>query len=193
MIYGYVRVSTHEQNEDRQMLAMEEMHVAKKHIFLDRQSGKDFDRPQYRRLLRVLKKDDLLYIKSVDRLGRNYEEIQNQWRYLTKERGVDICVIDMPLLDTRRGKDLVGTFLSDIVLRCFPLWRKTSARPSDNGRLRASRQQSFGASNLVAQISRCPTILKRSRRCGRKKSTRSDKPPRCAVCRWVRSMTTRGN
>lgn len=117
MIYGYVRVSTREQNEDRQMLAMEEMHVAKNRIFVDKQSGKNFDRPQYRRLLRALKKDDLLYIKSIDRLGRNYEEIQNQWRYLTKERGVDICVIDMPLLDTRRGKDLVGTFLSDIVLQ----------------------------------------------------------------------------
>lgn len=117
MIYGYVRVSTREQNEDRQLLAMEELRVAKNRIFLDKQSGKDFERPQYRRLLRALKKDDLLYIKSIDRLGRNYEEIQNQWRYLTKERGVDICVIDMPLLDTRRGKDLVGTFLSDIVLQ----------------------------------------------------------------------------
>ena len=115
--YGYVRVSTREQNEDRQMIAMREMGVPEKNIYIDKQSGKDFDRPQYRRLIRRMKKDDLLYIKSIDRLGRNYEEIQNQWRILTKEKGVDICVIDMPLLDTRRGKDLVGTFLSDIVLQ----------------------------------------------------------------------------
>ena len=116
-IYGYVRVSTKEQNEDRQMIAMREMGVPEKNIYMDKQSGKDFDRPQYRRLIRRMRKDDLLYIKSIDRLGRNYEEIQNQWRLLTKEKGVDICVIDMPLLDTRRGKDLVGTFLSDIVLQ----------------------------------------------------------------------------
>ena len=116
-IYGYVRVSTKEQNEDRQMIAMREMGVPENNIFMDKQSGKDFDRPQYRRLVRRMKKDDLLYIKSIDRLGRNYEEIQNQWRILTKDKGVDICVIDMPLLDTRRGKDLVGTFLSDIVLQ----------------------------------------------------------------------------
>ena len=116
-IYGYVRVSTKEQNEDRQMIAMREMGVPEKNIYMDKQSGKDFERPQYRRLVRRMKKDDLLYIKSIDRLGRNYEEIQNQWRILTKDKGVDICVIDMPLLDTRRGKDLVGTFLSDIVLQ----------------------------------------------------------------------------
>ena len=116
-IYGYVRVSTKEQNEDRQMIAMREMGVPEKNIYKDKQSGKDFERPQYRRLVRRMKRDDLLYIKSIDRLGRNYEEIQNQWRLLTKEKGVDICVIDMPLLDTRRGKDLVGTFLSDIVLQ----------------------------------------------------------------------------
>ena len=115
--YGYVRVSTKEQNEDRQMIAMREMGVPEKNIYIDKQSGKDFERPQYRRLVRRMKKDDLLYIKSIDRLGRNYEEIQNQWRLLTKDKGVDICVIDMPLLDTRRGKDLVGTFLSDIVLQ----------------------------------------------------------------------------
>lgn len=116
-IYGYVRVSTKEQNEDRQIIAMREMGVPEKNIFMDKQSGKNFDRPQYRRLVRHMKKDDLLYIKSIDRLGRNYEEIQNQWRYLTKDKGVDICVIDMLLLDTRRGKDLMGTFLSDIVLQ----------------------------------------------------------------------------
>ena len=116
-IYGYIRVSTKEQNEDRQMIALREVGVPEKNIFMDKQSGKDFNRPQYRKLLRKLKKDDLLYIKSIDRLGRNYEEILQQWRYLTKDKGIDIVVLDMPLLDTRRGKDLMGTFLSDIVLQ----------------------------------------------------------------------------
>lgn len=115
--YGYIRVSTREQNEDRQLIALREMSVPEKNIFMDKQSGKDFDRPAYKRLLRKLKKDDLLYIKSIDRLGRNYLEIQEQWRAITKDKGVDIVVLDMPLLDTRRGKDLVGTFLADIVLQ----------------------------------------------------------------------------
>lgn len=117
MIYGYVRVSSRDQNEDRQLIAMKELSIPDKNIFMDKQSGKDFNRPQYKKLLRRLKRDDLLYIKSIDRLGRNYEEIQNQWRILTKEKGIDIVVLDMPLLDTRRGKDLMGTFLSDIVLQ----------------------------------------------------------------------------
>lgn len=116
-IYGYIRVSTREQNEDRQLIALGEMSVPEKNIYLDKQSGKDFNRPQYKKLVKKLKPGDLLYIKSIDRLGRNYEEIQNQWRVLTKEKGIDIVVLDMPLLDTRRGKDLVGTFLSDIVLQ----------------------------------------------------------------------------
>ena len=116
-IYGYIRVSTREQNEDRQLIALREMSVPEKNIFMDKQSGKDFNRPQYKKLVKKLRPGDLLYIKSIDRLGRNYEEIQNQWRVLTKEKGIDIVVLDMPLLDTRRGKDLVGTFLSDIVLQ----------------------------------------------------------------------------
>lgn len=116
-VYGYVRVSSREQNEDRQMIALREVKVPSGNIFVDKQSGKDFDRPKYKRMLRKLKKDDLLYIKSIDRLGRNYEEILEQWRILTKEKKVDIVVLDMPLLDTRRGKDLMGTFLSDIVLQ----------------------------------------------------------------------------
>ena len=115
-IYGYIRVSSRDQNEERQLIALKEVGVAEKNIYLDKQSGKDFNRPQYKKLLQKLKKDDLLYIKSIDRLGRNYEEILQQWRMLTKEKGVDIIVLDMPLLDTRRGKDLIGTFLSDIVL-----------------------------------------------------------------------------
>lgn len=116
-VYGYVRVSTREQNEDRQLIALHEMMVPDANIYIDKQSGKDFRRPMYNRMVRKFKKDDLLYIKSIDRLGRNYDEILEQWRILTKEKGVDIVVIDMPLLDTRRGKDLMGTFLSDIVLQ----------------------------------------------------------------------------
>ena len=116
-MYGYVRVSSRDQNEDRQRIALDEAGVPGKNIYADKQSGKDFNRPQYKKLLRKMKKDDLLYIKSIDRLGRNYAEILEQWRILTKEKGVDIVVLDMPLLDTRRGKDLMGTFLSDIVLQ----------------------------------------------------------------------------
>ena len=116
-IYGYIRVSTREQNEDRQRLALAALPVPEENIYMDKQSGKDFERPQYRRLVRRLRRDDLLYVKSIDRLGRNYSEILEQWRMLTKEKGVDIAVLDMPLLATRRGKDLMGTFLSDIVLQ----------------------------------------------------------------------------
>ena len=115
--YGYIRVSSGDQNESRQLLALQTAGIAAGNIYLDKRSGKDFERPQYQRLLRKLKKDDLLFVKSIDRLGRNYTEILEQWRLLTKEKGVDIIVLDMPLLDTRRGKDLMGTFLSDIVLQ----------------------------------------------------------------------------
>ena len=116
-VYAYVRVSTEDQNESRQMLAMAEAKVPEENVYVDKKSGKNFDRPMYQRLVRKLKKDDLLYIKSIDRLGRNYEEIMEQWRILTKKKKVDIIVIDMPLLDTRRGKDLLGTFIADLVLQ----------------------------------------------------------------------------
>ena len=116
-IYGYIRVSSTDQNEDRQRIAMQEKNVPNQNIFTDKQSGKDFDRPQYKKLKKKLKAGDLLYILSIDRLGRNYENIQKQWRILTKEIGVDICVIDMPLLDTRNGKDLMGTFIAGLVLQ----------------------------------------------------------------------------
>ncbi len=115
--YGYVRVSSTDQNEDRQMLAMTERNIPIRRVYVDKQSGKDFDRPAYKDMVRKLKPGDLLYVMSIDRLGRNYDEIQSQWRVLTKERGVDITVIDMPLLDTRRGKDLLGTFIADLVLQ----------------------------------------------------------------------------
>lgn len=115
-IYGYVRVSSREQNEARQIIAMHEMKISDANIFIDKQSGKNFDRPQYKRLLRRIRPDDLICIKSIDRLGRNYAEMIEQWRIITKEKHADICVMDMPLLDTRRDKDLLGTFISDLVL-----------------------------------------------------------------------------
>ena len=116
-VFGYVRVSSKDQNEDRQMICKQELGIPRRNTYVDKQSGKDFKRPQYQKLLKKLKRNDVLYIKSIDRLGRNYEDVQTQWRILTKEMGVDIVVIDMPILDTRRGKDLMGTFLSDIVLQ----------------------------------------------------------------------------
>ena len=124
-VYGYVRVSSVEQNEDRQLIALENVGVAKRNIFTDKQSGKDFERGQYKRLLKKLKPGDLLYILSIDRLGRNYIEIQEQWRVLTKEKGVDIGVIDMPILDTRKGKDLLGTFIADLVLQILSFVAQT--------------------------------------------------------------------
>lgn len=116
-VYGYVRVSSIDQNEDRQIICMSDNNVPKGNVYVDKQSGKDFERPQYKKLVKKLKAGDLLYILSIDRLGRNYEEIQKQWRILTKDIGIDICVIDMPLLDTRNGKDLMGTFIADLVLQ----------------------------------------------------------------------------
>ncbi len=115
-VYGYVRVSSKDQNEDRQVITMREMQVPEQNIFIDKQSGKDFNRPQYKRLLRRVKPDDLIYIKSIDRLGRNYAEILEQWKVITKDKHVDLYVMDMPILDTRREKNLLGTFISDLVL-----------------------------------------------------------------------------
>ena len=116
-VYGYIRVSTRDQNEERQVIAMREFGVPEKNMVIDKQSGKNFARPGYRRLLRKLKPNDTLVIKSIDRLGRNYDEVLEQWRLLTKEKQVDIVVLDMPLLDTRKGRDLIGTLISDIVLQ----------------------------------------------------------------------------
>ena len=117
MRYGYIRVSSVEQNEYRQYIALSEVGITNKNIYTDKISGKSFDRPQYRRLMKKLTVGDVLYVQSIDRLGRNYVEIQEQWRRLTKEKGVDIVVIDMPLLDTRKNKDLLGTFIADVVLQ----------------------------------------------------------------------------
>lgn len=117
MEYGYIRVSSVDQNEDRQLLALQEKEIPKENVYMDKQSGKNFERPHYKRMLKKLKAGDVLYVLSIDRLGRNYEEIQEQWRILTKEKHVDICVLDMLLLDTRRDKDLMGTFIADLVLQ----------------------------------------------------------------------------
>lgn len=116
-VYAYVRVSAKDQNEDRQLLAIEKLGIPKKNVFIDKQSGKDFERPKYKKMVRKLKPNDLLYVKSIDRLGRNYKDIIEQWKILTKDKGIDIVVLDMPLLDTRQGKDLLGTFISDLVLQ----------------------------------------------------------------------------
>ena len=143
-VYGYIRVSSKDQKEDRQQIALKEVGVELQNIYLDKQSGKDFNRPQYKKMLRKLKKDDLLYIKSIDRLGRNYEEILQQWRILTKEKGVDIVVLDMPLLYTRRGKDLMGTFLSDIMLQVLSF-------VAENERTNIRQRQAEGIAAAKAQ------------------------------------------
>lgn len=118
-IYGYCRVSTREQHEDRQVIALKEMGVPEENIYMDKQSGKDFNRPQYKRLIRKIKPDDVIFIKSIDRLGRNYDEILEQWKIITKDKKADLCIIDMPLLDTRREKNLLGTLIADLVLTLF--------------------------------------------------------------------------
>ena len=117
IVYGYIRVSTKEQNEDRQRIAMEEFGISEEYIFLDKQSGKDFERPAYQELMERLKPDDTLVVKSIDRLGRNYSEILEQWRIITKEKNVALIILDMPLLNTRENRDLTGTLIADIVLQ----------------------------------------------------------------------------
>ncbi|MGN1308153.1 MAG: recombinase family protein [Faecousia sp.] len=143
-VYGYIRVSSKDQNEARQMIALKEVGISEKNIYMDKQSGKDFERPQYKKLLKRIKKDDLLYIKSIDRLGRNYEEILLQWRILSKTKGADIVVLDMPLLDTRRGKDLMGTFLSDIVLQVLSF-------VAENERINIRQRQAEGIAAAKAR------------------------------------------
>ncbi len=142
--YGYVRVSTREQNDERQRIALREAGIEGCSIYADQVSGKDFQRPQYLRLLRRLRKGDLLYVLSIDRLGRNYGEILEQWRLLTKKMGVDICVLDMPLLDTRRGKDLLGTFVSDLVLQVLSF-------AAENERVNIRQRQAEGIAAAQAR------------------------------------------
>ncbi len=151
-VYGYVRVSTREQNEDRQMIALQQIRVPEENIYVDKQSGKDFYRPMYQQLVKRLKQEDVLYVKSIDRLGRNYEEILEQWRVLTKEKGVDLVVLDMPLLDTRRGKDLMGTFLSDIVLQILSFVAENERR-----NIRERQREGIAAAKLRGvQFGRSP-------------------------------------
>lgn len=144
MVYGYIRVSTREQNEDRQRIALRRAGVPDKNIYMDKQSGKDFDRPRYKVMVRRLRRDDLLYIKSIDRLGRDYEEVLEQWRYLTKEKNVDIVVLDMPLLDTRQtGRDLTGTFVADLVLQILSYVAQT-----ERENIRQRQQEGIAAARL---------------------------------------------
>jgi DNA invertase Pin-like site-specific DNA recombinase len=160
-IYGYIRVSSRDQNEDRQQIALRELSIPEKNIFMDKQSGKDFERPQYKKMVRKLNRDDLLYVKSIDRLGRNYDEILEQWRMLTKEKGVDIVVLDMPLLDTRRGKDLMGCFLSDIVLQILSF-------VAENERMNIRQRQAEGIAVAKAKgvrFGRPPKALPDNFRC----------------------------
>lgn len=141
---GYMRVSSREQNEDRQKLALLEMGVLEENIYMDKQSGKDFDRPQYKKLLRKLNGNTVLFVKSIDRLGRNYADLNEQWRIITKEKGADIVVIDMPLLDTRREKNLLGTFISDIVLALL-------SYVAENERLNIRQRQAEGIAAAKAR------------------------------------------
>lgn len=143
-VYGYMRVSTREQNEDRQRIALLEMGVPEENIYMDKLSGKNFDRPQYKSLLRKLNGDTVLFVKSIDRLGRNYVDLNEQWRIITKEKGADIVVIDMPLLDTRREKSLLGTFISDIVLALF-------SYVAENERLNIRQRQAEGIAAAKAR------------------------------------------
>lgn len=142
--FGYCRVSSVAQHEDRQLIAMMELGIPEKNIYVDKQSGKDFNRPQYQKLLRKIGENSVIYIKSIDRLGRNYTEIQEQWRIITKEKKADIVVLDMPLLDTRRGKDLMGTFLSDIVLSLL-------SYVADNERVNIRQRQAEGIAAAKAR------------------------------------------
>ena len=143
-IYGYMRVSSKEQNEDRQRIALLEMGVQEKDIFMDKQSGKDFERTQYKRLLRKLDENSVLYIKSIDRLGRNYSDLNEQWRIITKEKKADIVVIDMPILDTRREKNLLGTFISDIILALL-------SYVAENERINIKQRQAEGIAAAKAR------------------------------------------
>jgi len=142
--YWYMRCSSREQNEDRQLIALKEMRVPEKQIYMDKQSGKDFDRPQYKRLLRKLDNNSVLFVKSIDRLGRNYADVNEQWRSITKEKGADIVVIDMPVLDTRQDKNLLGTFISDIVLALL-------SYVAENERINIKQRQAEGIAAAKAR------------------------------------------
>ena len=143
-LYGYARVSSRDQKEDRQIIALREMGLSDKQIYVDKQSGKDFNRLQYKKLLRKLDHNSVLFIKSIDRLGRNYDDLIDQWRYITKEKGADIVVIDLPILDTRREKNLLGTFISDLVLALL-------SYVAENERLNIKQRQAEGIAAAKAR------------------------------------------
>ena len=155
--YGYIRVSSQDQNEARQRIALSQYQIPKCQLFVDKQSGKDFDRPQYRKMVKKFRPGDLLYILSIDRLGRNYEEIQKEWRNLTKEIGIDICVIDMPLLDTRQGKDLMGTFIADLVLQILSF-----VAQSERENIRKRQAEGIAAAKLRGVKFGRPTVSVKS-------------------------------
>jgi DNA invertase Pin-like site-specific DNA recombinase len=142
--YGYIRVSSRDQNEVRQQIALRELSIPERNIFIDKQSGKDFNRPQYKKMVSKINKNDILYVKSIDRLGRDYDEIIEQWRILTKEKGIDIVVLDMPLLDTRQDKDLIGTLLSDVVLQVMSF-------SAENERINIRQRQAEGIAAAKAR------------------------------------------
>ncbi len=153
-VYGYVRVSSQDQNEDRQMLDMANLKIEPSKIYMDKQSGKDFNRPNYIALVERLEEGDLLYVKSIDRLGRNYKEILEQWRILTKEKAVDVVVIDMPLLDTRNGKDLMGTFIADLVLQILSFFAE-----SERENIKKRQAEGIKAAKLQGVIFGRPVIV----------------------------------
>ena len=153
--YGYIRVSSPDQNEQRQRIAMEEKGIPRANLYMDKQSGKDFCRPQYKKMVRKLRSGDLLYLHSIDRLGRDYREILEQWRLLTKQIGIDICVLDMPLLDTRCGKDLMGTFIADLVLQILSFVAQSERETSASARQRASPPPKPAGSALAGRPGPC--------------------------------------
>lgn len=179
--FGYMRVSSTDQNEDRQRRALADAAVPQEHLYLDRQSGKDFQRPQYQRLVKRLRAGDLLCVPSIDRLGRNYEDIQNQWRLLTKDIGVDICVLDMPLLDTRNGKDLMGTFIADLVLQILSF-----VAQSERENIRTRQAQGIAAARAAASTWAVPPArVPRT-------STASSRPGRTSPSPWSRPCSRPG-
>ena len=175
-VYGYIRVSTRDQNEERQVIAMREFGVPEKNMVIDKQSGKNFARPGYRRLVKKLKPADTLVIKSIDRLGRNYDDVLEQWRLLTKEKQVDIVVLDMPLLDTRKGRDLIGTLISDIVLQLLSyvaqterefIHRRKASRPPKRAASSSAVDRKIALRTTKSSRRRgvravCPHVLRRS-------------------------------
>lgn len=177
--YGYIRVSTREQNEARQLDALYKAGVEEKRIYMDKQSGKDFDRQGYQQLLHRLRRGDTLFVKSIDRLGRNYNEILEQWRLITKEKQAAIVVLDMPLLDTRQDRDLTGTLISDIVLQLLSYVAQTEREFIRRGSGRALRRLRRGECGSGGRPSRCPRIFWRSGRAGRRVSSIPARPRHC--------------